>query len=450
MKTAQKDAVAERAPGPEYPDRSKYTEEFKLGGLNYVSDKFDEYGPIVEIKMEPQSLFLIRSPSAIRRIFIENAKNYTKGKLFEILKIVGGNGLFFSDGAFWLQNRRIIGPYFKASNMKYYVNAVVASGDKSIEYVETRYSGHEFDAGELAARVALYVVGKAFFGMEFEEPRLDALLKSVQDSAKFGQSLLESEVPDPSLPTEVNINGKAALDVMYGTIDQLISEAAAREKGEDLLSLLLSSVEDGGMTREHLKDEMWTIVNAGHETTATTMALMLYHLGKDQAWQEELFTDIDTILEGRDPTFADLPRLEKMDWTTKETLRLYPPAPSTARQAVDDDVIDGYLIPKGSIVQPQFYFVQRDPRFWDEPERFIPRRFSAEASADRPEYAYSPFGAGGRRCLGEHFAYLEALIIVTKLLQHYRVETRADFEVEPYQALALRMRNGMKITLHKR
>lgn len=450
MDAAQNKTEPNRAPGPRYINPLKYFNESKKGGMQYLEDMFSKYGPFVEIKMYPQSLFLINSPSAFRRIFVDNARNYTKGKLFERLKTIGGNGLFFSDGDFWLKNRRIIGPYFKRGNLKYYVDAILASGDKSIEYVEEKYLGREFDASEFTARVALYVVGRAFFGMDFSERRLDDLLLAVKDSAGFGRSLLESVIPAPWLPTKVNIRGKQALKVMYGTIESLIAEGAEREKGEDLLSLLLDSVESGEMTKEHLRDEMWTIVNAGHETTATTMALMLYHLGMDQEWQAELHADIDSILAGRDPTFADMPRLEKMDWTTKETLRLYPPAPATARQALNDDEIDGFHIPKGAIVQTQFYYTQRDPRFWDDPESFLPRRFAADASGDRPEYAYAPFGAGGRRCLGEHFAYMEALIIVTKLLQHYRVETRDDFRVEPYRAVALRMRNGVRITLHRR
>ncbi len=450
MTAARKTAEPARAPGPHYRNPFRYLSESKRGGFQYLADMFEKYGPIVEIRMYPQSLFLIKSPGAFRHIFVDNARNYTKGKLFDRLKTIGGNGLFFSDGDFWLKNRRIIGPYFKRGNLKYYVDAVVASGDQAVRWAESRFEGREFDASELTARVALYVVGKAFFGMEFDERRLDQLLQAVKDSAKFGQSLLESVVPTPWLPTAVNARGKQALKVMYGTIDQLIAEGEARGKGEDLLSLLLDSVSSGAMTRDHLKDEMWTIVNAGHETTATTMALMLYHIGMDQAWQQELCAELDAVLEGRDPTFADLPRLEKMDWTTKETLRLYPPAPATARQAMEDDEVDGYLIPKGSIVQTQFYFAQRDPRFWDDPERFSPRRFSPEASENRPEYAYAPFGAGGRRCLGEHFAYMEALIIVTKLLQKYRVETRADFRVEPYRAVALRLRNGVRISLHRR
>lgn len=450
MDAASNIAMPQRAPGPRYLNPLKFFNESKRGGLQYLEDMFAEYGPIVEIKTYPQSLFLIKSPTAFRHIFVDNARNYTKGKLFERLKTIGGNGLFFSDGDFWLKNRRIIGPYFKRGNLKYYVDAVVASGDKSIEYVETKYLGREFDASEFTSRVALYVVGRAFFGMEFEERRLDDLLQAVKDSARFGQSLLESVIPAPWLPTKVHTRGKQGLKVMYGTIEQLIAEGMARGTGDDLLSLLVESVRTGAMTKEHLRDEMWTIVNAGHETTATTMALMLYHLGLNPEWQAELCADIDTVLEGRDPTFADLPRLEKLDWTTKETLRLYPPAPATARQAVEDDEIDGFHVPKGSIVQTQFYFAQRDPRFWDEPEVFSPRRFASEASGERPEYAYAPFGAGGRRCLGEHFAYMEALIIVAKLLQRYRVETREDFRVEPYRAVALRMRNGVRISLHRR
>lgn len=443
-------ATPNRAPGPHYLNPLRHFQSSRREGLAYPARLLREYGPIVEIKMYPRSWFLINSPQAFRHIFVDNAQNYTKGKLFERLKLIGGNGLFFSDGDFWMHNRRIIGPYFKRGNMKYYVDAVVASGHKGVEWIDNKYADREFDAVALTSRIALYVVGRAFFGMDFSEERLDKLLQAVKDSAYFGQGLLQSVVITPWLPTQRNRRGKQGLKVMYGTIDELIGEAMQREKGGDLLTLLVDSVSNGEMTREHLSDEMWTIVNAGHETTATTMALMLYHIGKSPEWQAELLAEIDEVLQGRDPAFEDLLKLQKLDWTTKETLRLYPPAPGTAREAMEDDVVDGYLIPKGSIVQTQFYFAQRDPRFWEDPETFNPRRFATEATDDRPEYAYVPFGAGGRRCLGEHFAYMEALIVIAKILQKYRVSTRDDFEVEPYMAVALRMRNGARLTLHRR
>ena len=355
MTAAQKRlATPNRAPGPRYLNPLKHFQESKRGGLKYPARLFEQYGPIVEIKTFPQSWFLINSPHAFRHIFIDNAKNYTKGKLFERLKIIGGNGLFFSDGDVWKKNRRIIGPYFKRGNMKHYVNAVVASGRKGVEYVDTKYADQEFDASELTHRIALYVVGRAFFGMEFSEQRLDRLLQAVKDSSRFGQSMLQSVVATPWLPTRVNRQGKQSLKVMYGTIDDLITEGLQREKGADLLSLLLESVKSGEMSRDHLKDEMWTIVNAGHETTATTMALMLYHIGKDPAWQAEVLAEIDEVLEGRDPTFADLSKLQKLDWTTKETLRLFPPAPGTARQAVEDDEIESYHVPQDLLYKPSF------------------------------------------------------------------------------------------------
>ena len=301
----------------------------KQGGLSYPAALFEQYGPIVEIKTWPQSWFLIKSLPTPFAIFLSTTqKNYTKGKLFERLKTIGGEGLFFSDGDLWMKNRRIIGPYFKRGNMQYYVDAVVASGAKGVEYVDTRFAGSEFNATELTSRIALYVVGRAFFGMQFGEQRLDNLLQAVKDSSRFGQSLLQTVVPMTWLPNEVNRQGKKALGVMYGTIDELITEGLQREQGEDLLTLLLDSVRSGEMTRDHLKDEMWTIVNAGHETTSTTMALMLYHLGKDPEWQSEVLSELDEVLGGRAPSFEDLLTLEKLDWTTKETLRLYPPRSS--------------------------------------------------------------------------------------------------------------------------
>jgi enediyne biosynthesis protein E7 len=314
--------------------------------------------------------------------------------------------------------------------------------------IAKHYEGREFNIETLMAHTALDVVGRAFFGMEFANDRLTVLTQAVNDASEFSQKLINSVIPMTWLPTEINRRGKRAVAVFYDVFDELIDEGLARPFGEDLLSVLLESVKSGAFDRKQLSEELWTIVNAGHETTATTMAVMLYHFAKDPSWQAEVVADIDEILGDADVTFEKLGRLTKMDWTTKETLRLYPPASGTARQAVAHDELDGFHIPKGSILQASFHWMQRDSSLWSDANDFHAARF-ADAKAEKAG-AYLPFGGGPRRCLGEHFAYLEALIIVTKILQQYTVECRDDFVVEPYLRVATRMRNGVHLTLRRR
>ena len=446
--TAAVELASARAPGPRYRNPLRLLRDLQEGGLDFPAKLFDRYGPVVEVRTYPRSMFWIKSPTALRQVLFTNGDNYTKGNLFDRLRVVGGNGMFFTDGEIWLRSKRIIGPYFRRHNMKNYVDALVAAGNKCNQDISDNYEGRECNIDLLMPLVALDVVGKAFFGMDIPAERITALAQAVTNVGELGMQQMYSLVAAPWMPTELKRRGRRSIKVVYDTIDDLITEGLARPKGDDLLSQLLDNVRSGELSRAQLREELWTIVNAGHETTATTMAVMLYHLGKDQSWQAEVAAQIDEGLQGGDPTFEMLGRLSKLDWTTHETLRLYPSASGTARQAQADDEVDGFFVPKGSIVQASFHWLQRDPQFWEDPDEFRPERFAVANKSTTN--AYMPFGGGARRCLGEHFAYLEALIIVTKILQRFRVEARDDFFVEPYMAVATRMRNGVQVTLRDR
>jgi cytochrome P450 len=325
-----------------------------------------------------------------------------------------------------------------------------ASGDFLSYLEESGKLGAPFDISPDMAKLTLDVAGRAFFGLNIWD-KTDALVQAVNDTGEMGQNLVDNPFAPPIwVPTRVNRTARKGLQVMYDTIDELIDEGEKRGIGDDLLSKLLEHVNNGDMTRSHLREEMWTLVNAGHETTATTLSAVFHHLGKYPQLKQKVIAEVDAVLGSRPPTFENLVKLDLTTRLVMETLRLYPPAFGTGREILADDVVNEYRIPKGGILQAGFFYTQMDERHWDQPETFDPDRFLATKSESRHPLAFVPFGAGGRRCVGEHFALIEAVIVTAMTLQRYDIDKEPDFELEPHLAVALRFKTGSRVILNHR
>jgi cytochrome P450 len=217
----------------------------------------------------------------------------------------------------------------------------------------------------------------------------------------------------------------------------------------DLLSLLMSAKDEDTreqMTDRQLRDEVMTIVLAGHETTANALTWALYLLSKHPAAAQRLRREVEEVLGGRVPSIEDLPRLAYTRMVIEETLRLYPPAWVLERQAIASDVIGGYRVRPKTIVAVAPYSLHRHPRYWPDPEDFDPERFAPERAAERPKYAYLPFGAGPRLCIGNGFAMMEAQIILAMVMGDCALQVVPDFQVELVPSITLRPRRGVLMT----
>jgi cytochrome P450 len=266
---------------------------------------------------------------------------------------------------------------------------------------------------------------------------------------------LNSALRLPSwVPTKRHLRERRAMRRLDAILLELIElRRCAPDAGRDLLSMLLSAVDqDSGarMSDQQLRDEMMTLFLAGHETTANLLTWTWFLLAQNPDAERELFDEIERVLQRRTPTLADLPNLPHAEMVIRESLRLFPPAPGVVREPIEDVTIGEFLVPKGSLISIHTFTMQRDARFFPEPERFDPSRFQAGWEQRIPRYAYLPFGAGPRVCIGNSFAMMEARLILATVAQQWRMRLEADQEIVPIQLVTVRAKNGIRMRLDRR
>jgi cytochrome P450 len=262
-------------------------------------------------------------------------------------------------------------------------------------------------------------------------------------------------LPD-TFPTPGNVRYQAAVRALDSIVYRIIAERRRDgiDRG-DLLSMLLAARDtepapgsQTWLTDREVRDEVMTFLLAGHETTALTLAWACYLLDQNPAAAERLYAEVDCELQGRPPSLADLPRLAYLDAAIAETLRLYPAAYLMGREALRDVMIGAYPIARGATVLMSPYVIQRDPRFFDQPDAFLPERWlGGRLARELPRFAYFPFGGGQRQCIGSSFAEVEARLLLATLAQRVRLRLVPGHPVEPQAVITLRPRNGIRMTV---
>jgi cytochrome P450 len=245
---------------------------------------------------------------------------------------------------------------------------------------------------------------------------------------------------------------RARLDaIIYRLIEQ--RRLAGEDRG-DLLSMLLlaqdTEVDGGGMTDEQLRDELMTIFLAGHETTANALTWTWYLLSQNPEAEARLHEEIDRVLAGRVPGFDDVAKLKYTEMVLAESMRLYPPAWALGRLAMEDFEIGGYVVPRKSLVLMSQYVMHRDPRYFAEPFKFKPERWTPEARESRPQFSYFPFGGGPRRCIGEGFAWMEGILLIATIARQWQMRLVPNHPVVLKPVITLRPKHGMRMSLIRR
>jgi cytochrome P450 len=261
--------------------------------------------------------------------------------------------------------------------------------------------------------------------------------------------------PPLSVPTPANRRMQAGLRTLNAVVQRLIEERRKPQQTapQDLLSLLLEAQDEEsgqGLSDRQVRDEVFTLLFAGHETTANALTWALYLLSQHPAVEQRLQAEVDMVLAGRTPTVEDLGRLPYTRMVLEETLRLYPPGATIPRRAIADDVIGGFAIPANSLVFITPYVTHRHPDFWGRPEVFDPERFTPERVAARHRFAYFPFGGGPHLCIGQHFAPMEAQLALAMIAQRYRLRLVSGQRIEPQVMVTIRPCSGVQMTLHRR
>ena len=412
------------------------------------------FGDVVYFRIGPRRGYLITNPSDVRHVLQDNARNYHKSPIYEKLRMSLGNGLLTSEDEFWLRQRRIAQPAFHRQRIAELACVMAeAARDAAARWEMLASVGRPVDVDEEMMRLTRTVVLRALLGADLGPfaDKVDRAWTIVNQH--IGESFWSLGLVDMLRPSKRR-RFQDAQAVIRGAVDHVISQRRRSPSDRaDLLSMLLSARdEDTGeaMTDEQLRVEVTTFLLAGQETTSLALTWTWYLLSQHAGPQRRLEEEIDSVLAGRPPEGADLANLPYTRMVIDEALRLYPPAWGFSRQALADDELGGFYLPRGWLAFVIPYVLHRLPAFWQDPDAFDPDRFSPERSADRPKFVYVPFGAGPRQCIGNHFALIEAQLIVATLAQRYRLQLVPRHKVEPWPLITLRPRFGMPMIIERR
>jgi cytochrome P450 len=423
-----------RASGPRGLPVVGVVGDFLKDPTSYMLQAAQRYGDLVRLKLGPRDLLLVAHPDMMRRVVQENVKNYVKryGAIGDLL----GEGLVTSNGERWLRQRRLMQPAFHHRQIAGYAATIVEETQRMLDGWEAAArAGQPLDMAAEMMALTQSIIVRTMFSTEVraESQRIGAAFTAVLDYV-VGRSYSPLKAPE-SWPTPANQRYRAALAFLERTVYAMIAERRrSGERPADLLSMLIEAEDaDTGerMDDRQIRDEAMTIFFAGHETTASTLGWILHLIARYPAAQRRLRDEQAAALAGRAPTVADLPQLPYGRLVIDEALRLYPPGWLFSRYALADDELGGYHIPAGSVVAISPFVLHHLPQFWEQPDGFDPERFTPERSAGRHKFAYMPFLAGPRKCIGDGFALLEMQLVLPTILQRYRLSGVPGYPVRP-------------------
>lgn len=412
-----------------------------------------EYGDIAHFRIGPINAFLINHPDYIQDVLVTNYQNFAKGRILQRLKFLGGEGLITtSDHDYHRRQRRLIQPVFHRQRIAAYGDVMTDYGARLRERWQ---DGATLDIAQEMMRLTLSIVSKTLFDADVESEAKEIREAWTIIMERAPMLLIPfSELLD-KFPLPSNRRLKKAKGRLDDTIYRMINErrASGVDRG-DLLSMLLQARDEegdkGGMTDEQARDEALTILLAGHETMANALTWSFYLISQHPDVEAKLHAELDTVLTGRLPTVDDVGQLRYTRMIFAEALRLYPPVWLMGRHALNDYKIDSYVIPAGSLVFISQYVMHHDPRYFPDPFRFDPERWTPEAQAAQPKFAYLPFSGGPRHCIGEQFAWMEGVLIIATLTQEWRMRLVPGHSVELQPLITLRPKHGMRMTLERR
>jgi cytochrome P450 len=417
------------------------------GAEDYTAD-------IVERRLLWKRTVLVNEPSAIKHVLLDNAANYHKTEIARRLVEPGlGRGLLTSEGETWRRHRRIMSPAFDHRSIVSYAPIMTEIAQKVLGEWNALPARAEVDVAAAMMQATLLIISRTMFSSDSDD---------IVDVVESGVHRYQAEVR----PGLVDILGLPRwLSSCYRAgdifsefdkaIDRLIGARgrAGDAQPKDLLARLIAARDEetgGGMTAQEVRDQIVTIFMAGHETTALALTWTWYLLSLHPAVEAKLHAELASVLVGRTPRHDDLAKLPYARMVIEESMRLYPPAHTLSRTAVADDEVLGHRVPKDATVLIVPWLLHRKAKLWDEPLHFDPERFAPEHAARRHRFAYIPFGAGPRICIGAAFAMAEATLILATLAQRYCLRLKPGFPVEPQGLITLRPRHGMQMVLERR
>jgi cytochrome P450 len=431
----------------EPPARGRYGNALVLRAdpLGTLLDWQARYGKVVKVHLRRWTQIL-NDPEDVKQVLVAHQSRYHKGENLKVANAVFGQGLLTSEEPLHLIQRHLMQPAFHRDVLRSYGDTMV---ERTARLASSWSRPQEVDVHTGMMRLTLDIAAKTMFGVD-DVAEAEALGQAIETAQEvFRARTIALWSPPEWFPSPNNLRAWKALDVMDGLVLRIIAERR-KDPGNrnDLLSLLLRATDDAGrgMDDAQLRDEALTLLLAGHETTASGLSFTLHLIARYPEVEQRLRQELRDVLQGRPPTAADVPRLPYTDRVFSEAIRLYPPAWVFTRLAMEDDLLpSGVPVPAGSEVWVSPWAMQRNPQYYPDPERFDPDRFLPAARDARPQFSYFPFGGGSRRCIGEPFAKMEAVLVLATLLSKVRLASVAGSGPVPEPLFTLRPKNGVRM-----
>jgi cytochrome P450 len=430
--------VVRRPPGPA---GSQELLSIRKAPLAFLDAMFSEYGDVSCHETGGEVVYMIGRPDLARRVLKDNSGNYTKNRTPDeaMLRPLLGDGLLTSSGKVWARQRRMCAPAFRRPKVELFDEVIVSAATAMLdrwrsaieEGTPTRLD-HDLTALTLSVLVKV-TLGADLVGVG---PGFGTAVDAVNGFIGRYVPGEEADTDDVARRRQGYLSARAFLDAVVHAI--LAGRRAAGTDYCDLLGAILGSGDE--VSADELRDQVLTLIMAGHETTAKALTWTFYLLDQHHAERDRVYEEVDRVLAGRAPAGADLPALQACRRAIAEAMRLYPPVWLISRRALRADVLGGYDVPAGTLIGISPYVLHRHPAYWDRPAAYLPARFTTDP---QPSHVYLPFGGGTRVCIGQHLAMVEAVLVLATLAQRVRLELQPDFPVEPEALVTLRPKDGL-------
>lgn len=425
--------------------------EYAKSQLEFLSKNAMEYGDAFVFPIMGEGIFVFVHPDAMEEILVKKHSKFHKNRGMRHLSVGVGQGLLISEGDVWKKSRKLVAPSFKRAQIATYADTMVKH---AIHHSKQLQNVAMHDITIVMNHLALDVVADTMFGASIGE-NAELISEAIDDMMEWFIQRMRSwrRILPPNFPTFRRLKTQRKINAVDQVLFKIIEERRqSNEERVDLLSLLLRARDEDGssLTDQQLRDEAFTIFVAGHETTALSLSYAIWLLAMNPDCQEKICEEVDRVLGQRAASAEDLSSLTYTNAVVQEAMRLYPPAWAIGREAIEDVEIQGTFVPKGTQIFLPPWVVHRDPRWYKSPNKFLPERWMEKPVSMRHRFEWMPFGGGARICVGNHFAMMEANLLLATLMQHVTFSPVHQEPLELTPAVTLRPKHGIPLHIRPR
>ena len=414
-----------------------------------------EHGGLARIRVAHLSAYLVSEPAFIKRVLVDNMRNYVKGVSYQALRHLLGEGLLVAEGETWRRQRRIVNPAFARQAL---VDHVPAMRDVTAALCDRweagAAAGEPFDLVAEMMGLAFQVVGVTLMGAEIADEMAE-VAAALPAAGEWVYRHMQAPIRiPPSIPTPANVRFRRVVRALDRVVHRVIAKHRDEAEGgaRDMLSMLVAAEDETGarLGDVELRDQVITFLLAGHETTGSALAWVLALLADHPLVEARVIAELDAVTGGRPVTAQHLPALVYLGQVIDEAMRLYPPAWSFTRTAVAEDFLGPYRIPRGAMVVVSPWVNHRNPAWWRDPEMFDPDRFAPDRAKALETYHYFPFGGGPHLCIGKYLTLTELKVAVATIAQRFRVTRAERSPIGVEAAVTLRPAGAVPVRAHRR